>query len=399
MAAEDLGLDPIEIRLSNALQSGETTGNEFKITSCGLTESLVTAREISAGWRSELGGDAQGAIRRGIGVASYGYLSGPRIAGHNTSAAIIKVHEDGCVSLMTGSTDCGQGSDTVLSQIAAETLGIRLDDVRYGMVDSDITPVDPGVFGSRVTFITGNAVRLAAEDARTQLAEVAANVLEADVDDIVFRDRNVYVTGSPSRSIAFARLVKTAQYSGTGKTILGKGYWAPDGIDLPKFDTGMGNQAGAYSFGTQVAQVSVDTETGRIRVNRLAMIHDCGQPINEMLAEGQLEGSAIGGVGHTFTEEILRRNGQTMNASFLEYRMPTSLDACEVDVRNTDTYDEVGPFGAKESGEGIQVAIMPALVNAVHDAIGVWFQSVPITPDAVLRALRELDGGEPLDPS
>ncbi len=387
MAARELGLDPLEIRLKNAIQSGDTTGNGFEITSCGLSETLLEARGIVERWRGETPADSEPHLKRGIGVASYGYLSGPRMAGHNTSAALIKVHEDGRVGLVTGSTDCGQGSDTVLSQIAAEVLGIHLDDVQYGGMDSEIVPLDPGVFGSRVTFITGNAVKWAAEDVRAQLAGVAAGLLDAEPDDLEFRDRRVFVRDEPDRGLPFAKLVKSAQYSGTGMTILGRGYWAPEDIDLPRFDTGMGNQSGAYSFGTQVAEVEVDTETGRVKVLRLAVSHDCGQPINEMLVEGQLEGSSIGGIGHTFTETIQRRRGQTMNASFLEYRMPTALDACPVEVTHTDTVDEMGPFGAKESGEGVQVAVMPALVSAVHDAVGVWFKEVPITPEVVVEAL------------
>jgi CO/xanthine dehydrogenase Mo-binding subunit len=315
------------------------------------------------------------------------------MAGHNTSAAIIKVHEDGRIGLVTGSTDCGQGSDTVLSQIAAEVLGVRLEDVQYGAMDSEVVPLDPGVFGSRVTFITGNAVKRAAEDARAQLADVAARLLGVDAADLEFRDRRVYVTGDPERGLPFDKLVKSAQYSGTGMTILGRGYWAPEGIDLPRFESGMGNQAGAYSFGTQIAEVEVDCETGRVRVVRMAVSHDCGQPINEMLVEGQLEGSSVGGIGHTFSEVIHRRNGQTMNPSLLEYRMPTALDACPVEITHTDTVDDMGPYGAKESGEGVQVAAMPALVNAVHDAIGVWFTDVPITPEAVVRALAERKAG------
>ena len=388
MAVAELGLDPVEVRRKNALQPGETTGNGLKITSCGLTECIEKAGDIAGRWRGELHREGNSRYRKGVGVAAYGFISGSRLAGHNTAAAQVKVHEDGGIALITGSTDCGQGSDTALSQIAAEVLGVRLADIRYGTLDSEITPVDPGVFGSRVTFITGNAVKLAAEDAKRQLAEVAAEVLEAAPGDIVFRDRRVYVAGSPDRSLPFDKLVKKAQYSGTGKTILGRGYWAPEGIDPPQFATGMGNQSGAYTFGTQVAEVEVDVETGRVKVCRLAMVHDCGQTINEMLAEGQLEGSAIGGIGHTFTEEIIRKDGQTINPSFLEYRMPTALDACEVASTHTDTVDAMGPFGAKESGEGIQVAITPALVNAVHDAIGIWFKEIPITPDMIVAAGR-----------
>ena len=388
LAAKEMGLDPVDLRLKNALKPGEETPNGFKITSCGLQESIVAAKSIIAGWRKQQPKD-DGRKKRGIGIGCYGYVSGPRMAGHNTAGAVIKVHEDGGISLTTGSTDVGQGSDTVLSQIAAEVLGVRLEDIRYGMVDSDITPLDPGTFGSRVTFVTGNAVRIAAEDARGQLAEVAANALEANPGDIMFKDRKVYVVGSPDRSMPFSKLVKIAQYSGTGKTILGRGYWAPEGLEVPNFETGRGNMSAAYSFGTQVAEVEVDSETGFTKVTRMAMVHDCGQPLNEMLMEGQLEGSAIGGVGHTLMEEIVRKEGQTMNPSFLDYRMPSTLDACPLEILHTDTYDEMGPFGAKETGEGIQVAVVPAIVNGIHDAMGVAFKRIPITPVMVLDALKK----------
>ena len=388
LAAKEMGIDPVDLRLRNALTPGETTPNGFKITTCGLEESIVAAKRIITGWRKQQPKDDE-RKKRGIGIGCYGYVSGPRMAGHNTAGAVIKVHEDGGISLSTGSTDVGQGSDTVLSQIAAEVLGVRLEDIRYGMVDSDITPLDPGTFGSRVTFVTGNAVRIAAEDARGQMAEVAANALEANPRDIMFKDRKVYVAGSPDRSMPFSKLVKIAQYSGTGKTILGRGYWAPEGLEVPNFETGRGNMSAAYSFGTQVAEVEVDTETGFTKVTRMAMVHDCGQPLNEMLMEGQLEGSAIGGVGHTLMEEIVRKEGQTMNPSFLDYRMPSTLDACPLEILHTDTYDEMGPFGAKETGEGIQVAVVPAIVNGIHDAMGVAFKRIPVTPVMVLDALKE----------
>ena len=388
IAAKEMGLDPLDLRLKNALKPGEETPNGFKITSCGLQESILEAQKIIGRWRKQRPKDGRHK-QHGIGVGCYGYVSGPRMAGHNTAGAVIKVHEDGGISLSTGSTDAGQGSDTVLSQIAAEILGVRLEDIRYGMVDSEITPLDPGTFGSRVTFVTGNAVRIAAEDARAQLTEVAARALEADPRDIVFKDRKVYVAGNPDRSMPFSKLVKIAQYSGTGKTILGRGYWAPEGLEVPNFETGRGNMSAAYSFGTQVAEVEVDAETGFTKVTQMAMVHDCGQPINEMLMEGQLEGSAIGGIGHTLTEEIVRQEGQTMNASFLEYRMPSTLDGCPLEIRHTDTFDEMGPFGAKETGEGIQVSVVPAIVNGIYDAIGIAFKRIPITPLMVLDAIKK----------
>jgi 4-hydroxybenzoyl-CoA reductase alpha subunit len=389
LAAREMGLDPLGVRLKNALKPGETTPNGLKITSCGLEQSIRDSIKIVERWRSQESAGRNGKTRRGIGVACFGFISGPRMAGHNSAAAIVKVHEDGKISLNTGSTDVGQGSDTILSQITAEILGIHLEDVRYVMLDSDITPVDPGTYGSRLTFITGNAVRVAAEDARRQLAEVAAEALDTDVRNLVFRDRKVYVSGDPERSLAFYKLVKMAQYSGEGRTIFGRGYWAPEGLEVADFTTGRGNMSGAYSFGTQIAEVEIDTATGRVKVMRMAMTHDCGQPINPALVEGQVEGSGISAIAHALTEEIISKDGQVMNASFLDYRMATSLEACDVEVRHTDTYDERGPFGAKECGEGIQIAAAPAIVNAIYDALGIPFKKLPVTPDGVLKALKQ----------
>jgi 4-hydroxybenzoyl-CoA reductase subunit alpha len=389
LAAREMGLDPLEVRLNNALKAGEITPNGLKITSCGLEESIRESKKIVERWRREKTAVGDSKTRRGLGVACFGFISGPRMAGHNSSASIVKVHEDGKISLNTGSTDAGQGSDTIFSQIAAEVLGVHLEDVRYVMLDSDITPVDPGTYGSRLTFITGNAVRVAAEDARRQLAEVAAEALDTDAGNLVFRDRKVYVSAHPERSLAFDKLVKMAQYSGEGKTILGRGYWAPEGLEVADFATGRGNMSGAYSFGTQVAEVEVDTATGRVKVTRMAMVHDCGQPINLTLVEGQVEGSSITAISHALAEEIIREDGQVMNASFLEYRMATSLDACDVETLHTDTYDGQGPFGAKECGEGIQISAGPAIVNAISDALGVPFKRMPVTPDTVLKALRQ----------
>ncbi|MDP2644668.1 MAG: xanthine dehydrogenase family protein molybdopterin-binding subunit [Desulfobacterales bacterium] len=393
LAAKEMGLDPMDVRLKNALKPGETTPNGFKITSCGLEESLVKGKQTMARWIKERPRQTDGKIKRGIGVGCYGFVVGPRLAGHNTAAAVVKVHEDGGVSLMTGSTDCGQGSDTVMCQIAAEVLGVRMEDIQYNMVDSDVTPVDPGTYGSRVTFITGNAVRVAAEDVRDQLAQVAAGALEANPKDIVFRDRQVFVAGSQQRGMPFSRLVKTAQYSGIGKTLIGRGYWSPKGIDVVDFKTGRGNISATYSFGTQIAEVELDTTSGRIRVTRMAALHDGGQPLNTMAVEGQLEGALIAAVGHTLSEEIIRQDGQTMNPSFLEYKLPTTLDVCDVEIVHTDVYDDQGPFGAKECGEGIQVAVVPAIVNALYDATGVSFKRIPVTPDRVLEALGKKTRG------
>ena len=388
MIAEDLGIDPVEIRLRNAVQPGDLTANNLRITSCGLRESIQKVaqkvgwqerRKRTRGWEKKL---------RGIGIACNSLVSGARLRGHNSSGAVIRVHEDGGISLLTGSTDSGQGSETVLAQIAAEELGVAFDDIQVSHVDTELTPIDPGSYGSRVTSIAGNAVRAAAIEVKRQLAELAAEKLEANPEDIEFREKRVYVRGSPERGMAFKQLATIACYSGSGRTILGRGSYAHD-IEVPNWETGEGNLSAAYSFGAQAAEVEVDIETGRVRILNSVVAHDCGRAINPMAAEGQFEGSISGGLGQALLEEFLIKEGQTLNPSFLEYRLPSAKDTPPVETILIETIDPVGPFGAKEAGEGTQISTVPAIVNAISNALGVWIKELPITPERVLQALEE----------
>lgn len=388
MIAHELGIDPLEIRLKNALQPGDVTVNGFRITSCGLTECLQKAGEIRK-WR-EGWGDLPPNKKRGIGFGAYGFVSGPRVAGHNTAGAMVKVHEDGAVSVLTGSTDSGQGSDSCLSQIAAEVFGVGLENVHLVMPDSEVTPLDPGTYGSRLTFVSGNAVWLAADDARSQLAEVGAELLKAQPEDLVFRNGQVFVRQHPERTMPFDRLVKAAYYSGTGRTIMGRGYFAPE-LQVPNYETGEGNVSATYSFGAQAAEVEVDTDTGKVRVTRMKVVHDCGRAINPMHVEGQLEGSVCGGLGQALLEDKIKEEdtGQTINPTFLEYKLPAAPDMPDIESETVETIDPVGPFGAKEAGEGVQVSTAPAITNAIYNAIGVMVKTLPVTPEKILKALDE----------
>lgn len=389
MIAEKLALDPIDIRLRNALRPGEITPNGFRIGTFGFTECVEKALQAS-GWKEKRGKLPR---YRGIGMGCASLVSGARVMGHSASTAQVNVHEDGTVALVTGSTDVGQGADTVLSMIAAEVLGVRMEDVRFALVDTDTTPADPGTFSSRVTFWTGNAVKLAAEDARRQLAEAAAQKLGADVNEIVFRDRQVYVRNDVQRRLGFEELVRIAQHR-QGRVVMGKGSYT-SGEALIDFRTGHGNMSPAYTPSACVVEVEVDPQTGQVTVTGLWGAHDCGFPLNPMLVNGQVLGATVMGIGQALYENLIRIDGKVMNPSFRDYKMPLTEDMpklANVGHVNVITNDPSGPFGAKEAGEGAAAGVIAALANALYDATGVRFSSLPFSPDKILFALKESDG-------
>ncbi|MDP6560477.1 MAG: molybdopterin-dependent oxidoreductase, partial [Candidatus Binatia bacterium] len=299
LLAEESGIDPIEIRLKNAIRENETTVNSCQFVKC-IEETAAASQ-----WNEKKGLLPPG---RGIGVAAGAICSGARLMGHSASSALIKVHEDGAVTLLTGSTDVGQGSNTVLSQIVAEELGIALEDIRYSLVDSEITPIDPGTFGARVTFCAGNAAKAAAADAKQQLREVAAQTLDAHPEEIVFRNRRVFVDGYPDRSLPFQKLVILSQYE-KGAPVMGRGFYTPD-MEAPDFRSGSGNMSPAYTFATQAAEVEVDSEPGQVKILRMTFSHDCGFAINPLSVKGQLDGGMVMMQGQALFEDLHRQKGQ-----------------------------------------------------------------------------------------
>ena len=365
----------------------------MNVRSCGLQETISEA-VAAASWEAEYRpwrekeGKPLPRVAKGVGLACNSFESGTRLTGHNCCTAVVKVHEDGTVSLLTGSTDAGQGSETVLAMITAEILGIRPEDVFVAQTDSAVTPLDPGSFGSRVSSTAGNAVKIAAEDARDQLLAVAAELLEVAPDEIEFRDRRVSVRGFPDRSMRLRDLARKTVSWGSGTTVLGRGSWGQS-IEPKNFDTGEGDSGGAYSFGTQAAQVEVDTRTGQVKVTRMVVAHDVGFALNPLAVEGQHEGSIGAGVGHTLYEHCVEEDGQTLNPNFTGYGFPTVFDMPDEMVSlSIESLDPVGAFGAKESGEGTQVSTIPAIVNAIHNAVGVWVTELPVDPEKVLKALE-----------
>jgi len=277
----------------------------------------------------------------------------------------------------------------VISQIVAEELGVRIEDVRITAADTGITPLDPGTFGSGVTVRAGNAARLAAISVKNKLFEFLAEKMEAEASDLVARDRMIYVKGSSENGMSLAKALKGYQYADLPMPIVGRGSWMAPASEPTTLFKEDGNFSPNYSFMTQAAEVEVDLDTGKVKLLKMVTAHDCGQPINPMLVEGQLEGSVVGGMGQALYEDIIMEKGQVMNPSLLDYGFPTTLEMPEIEAIEVETDDPIGPYGAKEAGEGTQLSPAPAIVNAVYDAIGVDFMELPLTPAKILAALEK----------
>jgi len=384
MIADDLALDKIDIRLKNVLRTGEITANGMPITSCGLEESLNKVKEM-LNWEERKNQRLPGV---GIGFSCGAHPSGVRLGGHFGSTALVKVMEDGMVSLIQGATEIGQGADTVLAQMVAEVLGLDLQDVQVTGEDSDVTALDSGMFGDRGTFWTGNAVKAAAEDARRQLADIAAKKLGVEAKDLVFENHRIFPAADPALGIRFIDATRKAFYE-KGEPIYGRGSFSAPGIDVVDMQTGKGNLTPAISFIAQAVEVQVDKETGRVKVLRSIAVDDCGQPINPLTLDGQIDGGMVFALGQSLYEECRwDEKGRPVNSSFADYKIPGTLDTFfQMDTSHVFVPDPSGPFGAKGAGEASTAGTLGAVANAVADAAGVRIKELPITPDRIINAL------------
>lgn len=325
--------------------------------------------------------------RRGHGIACMWYPIGFTVAA-NASAATVKVNEDGTATVLTGTVETGQGALTVLGQIAAEELGIATDDVHIVSGDTDATPMDTGAIASRTTYVTGNAVRLAAANAKAVLFEVAGKKLGVDPTELEARDRKIQVKGYPQRSVAIGEVAYEAQVI-AGRPAIGSASWNPPTVPLDP-ETSQGKPFSTYVYATQIAEVDVDDETGEVEVLRVIAAHDCGTPVNPMLVEGQVEGGIAMGIGFALQEEIVFDGaGRQLNASLTNYIVPTSLDMPDIEVDIVESYDPTGPFGAKGVGEPTSVPTAAAILNAIYDAVGVRLTTLPATAERVLMAIKQ----------
>jgi len=396
MIAEELGLDPVSIRLKNARLPNEELPNGDNVHNCGLVECIERAAE-STNLRERYGrrkkeGEAKGRLRTGVGIGVSAYFGGSLVY-PNSSSVIVKLNDDGSLTLLTGSLDIGQGAETVLAQIVAEELQVPLPEIRVVAADTEATPVDIGVWISGNAYVTGNAAREAATAVRNKILELAAEGLEADVSDLLLSDKSVSVLGSPDRKMSYAQIYEASVRTRRGDPIIGEGHWRTmkDVPTHPSLATAKGRWTENYAFDAQVAEVEVDIETGKARLVRAVTAHDCGFPINPLNVEGQIEGQVSMALGHAFLEEVMMEEGRTLNPSWLDYRMPTigeMAQSVSIDVI-TESYEVGRPYRTKEVGEGYVSAILAAIANAVYDAVGVRLHETPFTPERILKALKD----------
>jgi 4-hydroxybenzoyl-CoA reductase subunit alpha len=382
--AEALNLDPVEMRIRNAVDPMTGTVNGLRITSTAIRETIRKAAETT-GMQEKRGKLPFG---KGIGIASSVYMSGAGLPIYWNpmphSGAMVKIDRGGGVVVYCGTTDIGQDSDSMLAYIVSEVLGVDPVDVRVLSGDTDLTPVDLGSYSSRVTFMAGNAARQAAERLRELLANVATEALEIPSEQLAFGDRQIYDRADTGRSISFMECAQKAE--ARFGTLSAAGSYTPPKLGGTYKGSGVGPSP-AYSFTTAVAEVSVDLETFELHVDRITVAHDCGRAINPMIVEGQIEGSAYMGFGEAVMEEQVFRKGLHKKPSLLDYKIPTILETPDLKSIIVEGPDAEGPFGAKEAGEGPLSPVIPAIANAVHDAIGVRFDSTPITAEKIMKAL------------
>ena len=368
--ARDLGLDPVEMKRRNFVRPNTRTVNWLRVTSCGLEE--CTDRVMKASRFRE----RERRPGHGMGFAISSYLSGAGTAIYWNdmphSEVQIKVDRGG-VTAYCGAMDIGQGSDSVLATVVAEELGLQPADVRLVTADTDTTPIDLGSYSSRVTFMAGNAALEAARKMRALLVE-AVEAGGRKYDDVTFEE---------------AAVLAEARFG----TLTTAGSYTPPKIAGPYKGSGVGPSP-AYSYSACVVDLDADARTGLVRVNKVWIAHDVGRAINPVLVEGQVEGSVYMGLGEALMEEQVFRRGLHKWPSMLEYKSPTFLDVPEVETFIVETNDPEGPYGAKEAGQGPLLPVPPALCAAVYDALGVWIDEVPVTPEKIVEALRRKEKGE-----
>ena len=384
--AEKLGIDPIDLRLKQLVEPNSETVNGLRISTTGLRECIEKVA-AKAEWKKKF---RQLPFGRGIGFAASAYISGAGLPIYwnemPQSGVQIKLDRGGGITIFCGSTDIGQGSDSILAFAVAEEFGVDPADVRVVTGDTDLTPVDLGSYSSRVTVMTGNATIQACGKLKEMLYQVAGEVLEVPSDDLEMAEGQVRSISYPARGISFVECVQKAEakFGTLGAT----GSYSPPKHPANYKGSGVGPTT-AYSFSTSIVELACDGETGDIKIDKVWIAHDCGRAFNPLLVEGQTEGSVYMALGEVLMEEqVFRKSGLHKIPSMLEYKSPTTLETPEIETILVETNDPEGPYGAKEAGQGPLLPVIPAVANAVYDAVGVRIHEIPITGDKILRALE-----------
>ena len=431
--ARGIGMDPVEFRLKNAVSEGDyniTRGT--KIGRCGLKECIKKASD-AIGWEEKRKSHKEGRKVRGVGIAGGNHWCGWRtgfdgnvwrtgfrdpdelyeedpssgflkvehgksqwrdhfkqeLYDSDASSCILTMNEDGTVILQIGDPEIGQGLKTAIGMIAAEELGIELEDIKVIGVDTDSGAFGIGTYSSRATFVLGNAVIDAAKKAKSALFHIAAEILDAGPDDLDVKNRKIYVKTNPLKHMLIGDAAFKTYSQRQGGELVFHGYHDPNST-IPDKKTGQGTISATWSYFAQAIEVEVDIETGEVEILNLKSAHDVGRLINPIGAEGQVEGAGHQGIGYAFSEELhWKEGGRIKNPNLLNYRIPTAEDMCLIDPIFVETDDPEGPFGAKGLGEPASVPVAPAIGNAILNAIGVRITDLPFTPEKILKAIAE----------
>ncbi len=377
--AEELGIDPVEFRIINANRPNTVTPQGMVITSCGMEECIRRAAQ-AIGWR----GRGSAGPGKGIGLACYFHVGGgARVYRSDGCGTIIQVDDFGRVTVITGSTDIGTGSDTAIAQIVAEELGVPVSRVSVVNDDTAIRPWDVGTHASRATFVAGNSALLAAREAKRQILEAASQLFGTPIDELDIRDGYVYSRSDPSKKMEYDKVIRRGHLREGGRVILASAFYDPP--NQMQDESWMGNISAAYTFGAQAVLLEVDEETGTIRVLKVVSAHDAGRILNPLGAEGQVHGGVVMGLGYTLSEELVLDRGRVVNATLMDYPLLTSHEAPEIVPIFVETEDPQGPYGAKGLGETGCIPTPAAVANAVYDATGKRPRELPIKPWNILR--------------
>ena len=406
MMADDLGIDPLEIRLQNAMEANSLTCNELDIHSCEFRQTLEQVKKKSE-WGKKYGKLPPG---KGIGIGCGGFVSGAGYAKYRGqvqlssekklepfikkatfphSNAIVKISEDGTAAiLLILAAEIGQGALTVLSQMCAEALGISLSRVRIRSEDTDISPLDLGAYSSRTTLMGGNAVVRASQDVLKKLFRIVAE--EWDCDSRELEATKNQIRHKKERSMVMEWEEAARKYFNDNGPLVGTGWYKPP--------TGLGGEykgaavgtSPAFSFSSSVCECAVDLQTGKVKIDKITDFHDCGTPINPQAVHGQVEGAVVMGAGEVLMEDVVYdENGNVQNPNLHDYLLMTIKDAPEIFSGIVDSFEPEGPYGAKEVGEGATLPVLASVAHAIANATGVWIKNLPITPEKILRALRQ----------
>jgi CO/xanthine dehydrogenase Mo-binding subunit len=388
--AAKLGIEPLEFRRRNAQLPGEVTGQGLHFKTCGLQDCLTLAAERSgyvAKRRQYAAVQGTSGVKRGIGMASMLHVGGgAKIYPSDGCGTILKMDDFGHVTLITGASEIGQGSETVLAQLVCEELGLPLSAVSVVNNDTEVKPWDVGVHASRTTFIAGNSALGAARKAKEKILSAAAGVAKVPAAELNLRNGAIVRNADGQVVMPLAKLLRSLHFSQRAELVMTTHYYEPPSVHQDKGYKG--DVSAAYAWATQVAEVEVDTDTGVVKLLKVWAAHDVGRVINRMGIEGQIEGGIVMGQGYALSEEMQIKNGRLANPCFRDYKLITAPEMPEMDFTFIETMDGEGPQGAKGVGEAPAICVAAAVANAIENATGVRITDLPFTPERVYRALR-----------